>query len=69
VNLLVPICLSATHVAYGSMRMEPAYMSLGQVAATAAGMAIDAAVSVQEVPYARLRERLLEDRVTVEWKS
>jgi len=68
-NLLVPICLASSHAAYGSIRMEPVFMSLGQASATAASMAIDSAVSVQDVPYARLRERLQQDRVMVEWKS
>jgi hypothetical protein len=60
-NLLVPVCLSATHIAYGSIRMEPVFMVLGQSAATAASMAIDANVTVQRVPYDQLKERLLAD--------
>lgn len=58
-NLIVPVCLSATHVAYGSIRMEPTFMVLGQSAATAASLAIDLGTSVQEVPYDRLRTQLL----------
>ncbi len=61
-NLLVPVCLSASHIAYGSIRMEPVFMVLGQSAATAACQAIDAGKPVQEIDYARLRERLLADR-------
>ena len=61
-NLLVPICLSASHIAYGSIRMEPVFMVLGQSAATAAAQAIDEQVAVQQVDYAKLRERLLADR-------
>jgi hypothetical protein len=57
-NLFSPICLSATHVAHGSIRMEPVFMALGQSAAIAAGMAIDKSVSVQDVPYDALREKL-----------
>jgi len=57
-NLLVPICLSASHVAHGSIRMEPVFMVLSQSAATAARVALDRAVSVQDVPYPVLRERL-----------
>jgi hypothetical protein len=58
-NLLSPICLSASHVAHGSIRMEPVFMTLAQSAAIAAGAALDANVSVQALPYATLRERLL----------
>ncbi len=57
-NVLVPVCLSASHIAYGSIRMEPVFMVLGQSAATAAVLAIDAGGAVQDVTYAKLRERL-----------
>ena len=60
-NLLVPVCVSSTHIAFGSIRMEPVFMILGQSAATAAVMAIDSKIAVQDVPYAKLRERLLKD--------
>lgn len=60
-NLLVPVCLSSSHIAFGSIRMEPVFMILGQSAATAAVLAIGDGSSVQEVPYGRLRERLLAD--------
>lgn len=58
VNLLVPVALSASHIAYGSIRMEPVFMILGQSAATAASLAIDDHVSVQDVDYDKLRARL-----------
>jgi len=61
-NLLVPVCLSASHVAHGSIRMEPVFMVLGQSAATAAGVALDDDISVQDVDYAALRELLAADR-------
>ena len=61
-NLLVPVCVSSSHIAFGSIRMEPVFMILGQSAATAAALAIDAGVRVQDVPYARLRDRLLADQ-------
>jgi len=61
-NLLVPICLSASHIAFGSIRMEPVFMVLGQSAATAASLAIDAEVAVQEVPYSSLGPALLADK-------
>ena len=60
-NLLVPVCLSSSHIAYGSIRMEPVFMILGQSAATAAVMAIERNLAVQDVPYAELRERLEKD--------
>jgi hypothetical protein len=61
-NLLVPVCVSASHIAYGSIRMEPVFMVLGQSAATAAVLAIDSNSSVQEVNYEHLRQRLLADK-------
>jgi hypothetical protein len=66
-NLLVPVCLSASHIAYGSIRMEPVFMILGQSAATAACLAIDGKVSVQKVDYPKLRARLLADKQVLEW--
>ncbi|MFM1921884.1 MAG: hypothetical protein RLZZ303_3518 [Candidatus Hydrogenedentota bacterium] len=61
VNLLVPVCLSSSHIAFGSIRMEPVFMILGQSAATAAALAIASECAVQQVPYEKLRERLLAD--------
>jgi FAD dependent oxidoreductase len=58
-NLLVPVCLSSTHVAYGSIRMEPVFMILGQSAGSAASLAITDTVSVQKVDYSKLKARLL----------
>jgi len=57
-NLLVPVCVSSTHIAYGSIRMEPVFMVLGQSAAVAAAMAVDANCAVQDVDVEALRERL-----------
>jgi hypothetical protein len=68
-NLLVPVCLSASHIAYGSIRMEPVFMVLGQSAATAAAQAIDDKVDVQKVDYPKLRERLLRDKQVLAWKA
>lgn len=56
-NLLVPVCLSASHVAHGSIRMEPVFMGLGEAAAAAAGLAIENDQSVQGIDYAKLKER------------
>jgi hypothetical protein len=61
-NLLVPVCLSASHIAFGSIRMEPVFMVLGQTAATAACLAIDDKKAVQNVSYDKLRRKLLEDK-------
>lgn len=66
-NLLVPVCLSASHIAYGSIRMEPVFMVLGQTAATAATLAIDAKCDVQTVDYPKLRERLVQDKQVLDW--
>lgn len=60
-NLLVPVAVSSSHISYGSIRMEPVFMILGQSAATAAALALDEGIDVQEVPYADLEARLLED--------
>ncbi len=66
-NLLVPVCLSASHIGYGSIRMEPVYMMLGQSAGTAAALAVDGKTTVQKVDYAKLRERLLADKQILKW--
>ena len=65
----MPVCLSASHIAYGSIRMEPVFMILGQSAATAAAMAIDSAIPVQDVPYDKLRARLLADGQVLEYQK
>ncbi len=68
-NLFAPVCLSATHIAYGSIRMEPVFMILGQSAATAAGLALQAGIPVQKVDYAKLRARLEEDGQVLSWQA
>lgn len=60
-NLLVPVCLSSTHIAYGSIRMEPVFMVLGQSAATAAAIAVEEGLAVRDVPYEQLRPILERD--------
>jgi FAD dependent oxidoreductase len=68
-NLLVPICLSASHIAYGSIRMEPVFMVLGQSAATAAVQAIEQNVSLQDIDPAKLKARLLADKQMLDFES
>jgi hypothetical protein len=60
-NLLVPWSLSASHMAFGSIRMEPVFMILSQSAATAAALAVERGTSVQQVPYDELKNRLERD--------
>jgi hypothetical protein len=66
-NLTVPVCLSASHIAFGSIRMEPVFMILGQSAATVAVHAIDESRPVQEIDYPKLRARLVADDQMLEW--
>jgi len=68
-NLLVPVCVSASHIAFGSIRMEPVFMILGQSAAIAAAMAIDKNIPVQEVPYDELKKVLEEKKQVLIWKK
>ncbi len=65
-NLIVPVCVSSSHIAFGSIRMEPVFMILGQSAATAAAIAVEQDHSVQDVPYAQLRAFLDRDGQIVE---
>jgi lysophospholipase L1-like esterase len=66
-NLIVPVCCSASHVGYGSIRMEPVFMILGQTAGTAASLAIDRGIAVQSVNYDQLRGQLIQDRQRLTW--
>jgi hypothetical protein len=59
-NLLVPVCLSATHAAYSSVRMEPQYMIIGQAAGVAAALAIHNHTSIQDVGIPDLQQKLRE---------
>jgi FAD dependent oxidoreductase len=67
-NLLVPCCVSASHAAFGSVRMEPVFMMLGHAAGTAASLAVERNVAVQEVSYPLLRERLLAEKQILEYE-
>jgi len=68
-NLLVPVCLSASHIAYGSIRMEPVFMVLGQSAATAASHAIEEGVDIQKIDQEKLKARLLADKQVLDFES
>jgi hypothetical protein len=68
-NLIVPVCLSATHIAYGSIRMEPVFMAIGESSAYAACMAIDGKTTVQQIDYPKLREKLLAAGQVLEFKK
>jgi hypothetical protein len=61
-NLLVPVCVSATHIAFGSIRMEPVFMVLGQSAATAAALAIEENTDVQELDYKKLNKQMIKNK-------
>jgi hypothetical protein len=66
-NLLVPVCLAASHSGYGSIRMEPFFMILGQSAGAAAVHAIEARSAVQRIDYPALRARLVADGQVLDW--
>ncbi len=66
-NLVVPVCVSSSHIAFGSIRMEPVFMILGESAAAVASLAIDRKSAVQDVPYSALRERLLQSGQVLEY--
>lgn len=68
-NLLVPVCLSASHIAMTSIRMEPVWMILGESAGVAAAMAVDAEIPVQDVPYNKLRQKLEDLDQTLDRKT
>lgn len=67
-NLLAPVCFSASHVSYSTLRMEPQYMIIGQAAGVAAKLAIEKKVAVQEVDTKALSAKLHEQRAVFEWK-
>ncbi|QDV24687.1 FAD-dependent oxidoreductase [Aureliella helgolandensis] len=65
-NLVVPVCVSSSHIAFGSIRMEPVFMILGHSAATVLHLALERDQAVQEVEYASIRKQLLEDGQVLE---
>lgn len=64
-NLLVPVCVSSSHIAFGSIRMEPVFMILGQSAATAAVLAIENQQAIQDINYKELKDQLIADRQVI----
>jgi hypothetical protein len=66
-NLLVPVCFSASHVAYSSLRMEPQYMILGHAAGVAASLALKSQKPVQEISVAALQEKLKSQGAVFDW--
>ena len=68
-NLLVPVCLSTSHIAYGSIRMEPVFMILGQSSALAAHLAIEGNLALQDVPYSKLQPLLLQNAQILSWPA
>ncbi|MGE9294770.1 MAG: FAD-dependent oxidoreductase [Puniceicoccales bacterium] len=65
-NLFVPFCLSASHIAFGSIRMEPVFMILAESAVEAAAIAMNRDIDVQDVPYAELRKQLIAAKQVIE---
>ncbi|GGZ13466.1 hypothetical protein GCM10007049_01600 [Echinicola pacifica] len=68
-NLLVPVCVSASHTAFGSVRMEPVFMILGQSAATAAVLSMENKVSLHQLDYELLKSKLQEDGQVLNYKE
>ncbi|MGH9437465.1 MAG: FAD-dependent oxidoreductase [Terriglobia bacterium] len=68
-NLLVPVCTSATHVGYGTLRLEPVYMIMGEAAGVAAKMAIEQGRAVQEIDTAKLAQELKKKGAIMEWSN
>jgi hypothetical protein len=68
-NLLVSVCVSSSHIAFGSIRMEPVFMILGQSAGTVAAMALDKNKAIHDLAYEEIREKLLSDGQVLEYNK
>ncbi len=68
-NLLVPVCVSSSHIAYGSIRMEPVFMILGQSAGTLASIAVNKQTTIYNIAYNELKSRLIKDGQILEYKQ
>jgi FAD dependent oxidoreductase len=66
-NLLVPVCVSASHAAYGTIRQEPVFMIIGQAAGDAAAIAVHQHLEVQDVPVSTLEKQLLAEHAVLHW--
>jgi len=66
-NLIVPVCVSCSHIAFGSIRMEPVFMILGQSAGTVASMALNKKKNIHDLTYSEIREKLLDDQQILEY--
>jgi hypothetical protein len=66
-NLIVPVCVSSSHIAFGSIRMEPVFMILGQSAATLASMAVEEGKTIYDIPFEKLKAKLLKDGQILEY--
>lgn len=66
-NLIVPVCVSSSHIAFGSIRMEPVFMILGQSAATLASMAVEEGKTIYDIPFEKLKTKLLEEGQVLEF--
>ena len=68
-NLLVPVCVSCSHIAFGSIRMEPVFMILGQSAGTVAAMAIGKRKNIHDLPYDEIKAKLMSDGQILAFQS
>ena len=68
-NLIVPVCVSCSHIAFGSIRMEPVFMILGQSAGTLASLAVNKGKTIYDIPYENLRVKLLEEGQVLEFNK
>ena len=68
-NLLVPVALSSSHIAYGSIRMEPVFMILGQSAGTVASLALESNKEINDLSYKMIRTKLIEDGQVLEYSN
>jgi hypothetical protein len=66
-NLMVPVCVSCSHIAFGSIRMEPVFMILGQSAGTVASLAIKGNMNIHDLTYDEIKKQLIADGQILEY--